>query len=329
MITAPDPALYWAILTLFGSLVVGSITRFIGLRHAEAAKRKQRFASLRTWWLLAIAVSAALLAGRLGICLLLLSASCIAWSELTRMMSPREQDRLAINAGYVLIVLSYGLILVDQMALHTAFLPIVGAITLAITLLGKDEPAGYIRSAGGLLWGILFLGYGVSHAALLMIHPVSAAGPLGPAGWFLFLVILTETDDIFQAVIGRLFGSHKRHPIAPVISPHKTWEGFIGGFLVIAIMAPLIAPWLTNLGQQPGNLNLPASLQPVVAPVMAAVLISIAGFFGDINMSAIKRDSGVKDSSNFLPGIGGMIDRIDSLTMTAPVFLYFLIWWTA
>ena len=60
---------------------------------------------------------------------------------------------------------------------------------------------------------------------------------------------------------------------------------------------------------------------------MAAILISLAGFFGDINMSAIKRDAGVKDSSNLLPGMGGVIDRVDSLTMTGPVFVYFLIWW--
>jgi len=73
---------------------------------------------------------------------------------------------------------------------------------------------------------------------------------------------------------------------------------------------------------------LPAPLQPWVGPVLAAVLISLAGFFGDINMSAIKRDAGVKDSSNLLPGMGGVIDRIDSLSMTAPVFVYFVSWWT-
>ena len=66
-----------------------------------------------------------------------------------------------------------------------------------------------------------------------------------------------------------------------------------------------------------------------VAPMLVAILISIAGFFGDINMSAIKRDAGVKDSSKLLPGMGGVIDRVDSLTLTAPVFVYFVIWWTA
>jgi phosphatidate cytidylyltransferase len=99
--------------------------------------------------------------------------------------------------------------------------------------------------------------------------------------------------------------------------------------LVIVILAPIIAPWLTTLDNLSGPFGLPEPFQPLVAPILAAILISIAGFFGDINMSAIKRDSGVKDSSRLLPGMGGVIDRVDSLTMTAPVFVYFLIWWSA
>ena len=114
MITAPEPALYWTIFAIFASLVIGSIIRFIALRNAEEKKRRQRLASLRTWWMLATFVSAGLLAGRLGICLLLTAASCIAWFEITRMFGARSEDRLAIRAGYALIVSNYLLILLGQ-----------------------------------------------------------------------------------------------------------------------------------------------------------------------------------------------------------------------
>ncbi len=327
MIASPEPALYWVLSVIFTSLVLGSVARFIALRNAEEAKRRQRLASLRTWWMLAMAISAGLLAGRIGICLLLATASCIAWFEITRMFGARAQDLFAIRTGYGLIVVNYLIILSGQVSLFVVFLPLGSMLSFAVLLLMKGEPTGYIRSGGGLLWGIMFLGYGVSHAAFLMILPASSSGPIGPAGWILFLVILTETDDIFQAIIGRLFGSHKRHRITPTISPNKTWEGFFGGMLVIVILAPLIAPWLTTLSQQAGPLSLSENLRPVVGPVLAASVVSFAGFFGDINMSAIKRDAGVKDGSNLLPGMGGVIDRIDSLTMTAPVFVYFLSWW--
>lgn len=329
MIDAIDSSIYWVPVALFSSLIVGSIARFIALRNAEETLRRKRFASLRTWWLLAIAVSAALLAGRVGICLLLTVASCVAWFEFTRVYGARIADKPAIRAGYGLIAINYLLILSGSTSLFVVFLPIGSFIVLAVLLLIKDDPKNYTRSAGSLLWGIMFVGYGVSHAALLTILPSTSSGPLGPIGWFIFLVVLTETDDIFQAIIGRLFGAHKRHRISPVISPNKTWEGFFGGLVVIAILAPLIAPWLTTLGQQPGPFSLSQAQQPWVAPVLAAILISIAGFFGDINMSAIKRDAGVKDSSKLLPGMGGVIDRVDSLTLTAPVFVYFVIWWSA
>lgn len=329
MITTPEPALYWTLFALFSSLIIGSITRFIALRNTEAGKRSKRLASLRTWWMLAIAVSAALLAGRLGICLLLAAASCIAWSEITRMLGARNEDRLAIRAGYGLIVINYLLILFELSSLFVVFVPITSIFCFAIMLLIKGEPQGYIRSAGGLLWGIMFLGYGVSHAAYLLTLPAAASGPLGQAGWFLFLVILTESNDIFQAIVGRAFGAHKRHRITPVISPNKTWEGFIGGMLVIITLSLLTAPWLTTVGQEPGPFAIAEPLRAWFAPILVAIMISVAGFFGDINMSAIKRDSGVKDSSNLLPGMGGVIDRVDSLTMTAPVFVYFLSWWMA
>lgn len=328
MISAPDPALYWTLATVFAALVIGSVIRFIALRNTETAKRSQRLASLRTWWMLALMLSAALLTGRLGICILLGIASCVAWFEVTKMTGTRAQDRLVIRAGYSLIVVNYLLILFEQESLFVIFLPLGSSIIFAVLLLIKGEPKGYIRSAGGLLWGMMFLGYGVSHAAYLVTLPDTSSGNLGPAGWFLFLVILTETNDIFQAIVGRAFGAHKRHRITPVISPNKTWEGFLGGMLVTIVLALLIAPWLTTLGDRAGPFALPDVWLPLTVPVLVAIIIAIAGFFGDINMSAIKRDAGIKDSSHLLPGMGGVIDRVDSLTMTAPVFVYFLYWWT-
>lgn len=328
MISAPSIGLLWTLGGMFACLIVGSIGRFIALRKSEAELRRKRLASLRTWWTLAVLISAGLLLGRLGMCLLLAVASCIGWFEFTRLGSVRPEDKLAIRAGYALIIINYLLILAGALSLAAVFLPLASMLVFSLILLVTDEPKGYIRATGALLWGIMFLGYGVSHAALLMALPESSAGPLGPAGWILFLVILTETDDIFQAIIGRLFGAHKRHLLAPVISPHKTWEGFFGGMLVIVVLAPAIAPYLTSLGQQAGPFDLAPVWQPWVAPILVALLISCFGFFGDINMSAIKRDAGVKDGSNLLPGMGGIIDRVDSLTLTAPVFVYFLIWWT-
>ena len=111
------------------------------------------------------------------------------------------------------------------------------------------------------------------------------------------------------------------------VSPNKTWEGFIGGMVVTLGLAVLLAPWLTALPAHSGPLGLPETVSRWVGPLLAGLVIAVAGFFGDINMSGLKRDCGAKDSSAMLPGMGGLIDRIDSLTFAAPAFFYFMAWW--
>lgn len=319
------PSLVWMIGIVFVALAVGSVIRIFSLRNAHEELRHKRFASLRTWWIIAVVVAACLVLGRLGICLLLAAAGMIAFREYATLLGIRDSERLAVYAVYGISALHYLLIFFGQVSAFLVFVPLGGLAILAVLQLLRGDPRGYVRTLGGVYWGMMVLTYGVSHAAYLFIYPATAAGPAGPAGWFLFLVVLTEADDIFQAIVGRAFGSHKRHRLVPVISPNKTWEGLIGGMLATITLAILLAPWLTTLAD--GSDSGPLSRWG--GPVLAGTVVTLAGLFGDINMSAVKRDSGVKDSSALLPGMGGLIDRVDSLTFTAPTFVYFVVWWTA
>lgn len=319
------PRLLWMISVVFGGLVAGSVIRFFSLRNAPEELRRKRFASLRTWWIIAIVVAACLVVGRLGICLLLAAAGIIAFREYATLLGVRDSERPAVYTVYGIAVFHYLLIVLGQALAFHLFVPLGGLATLAVLQLLRGNPTGYVRTLGGLYWGMMVLIYGLSHAAYLFIFPATAGGPAGPAGWFLFLVILTEADDIFQAIVGRAFGAHKRHRLAPVISPNKTWEGLIGGMLATIVLAILLAPWLTTLADGSDS----ALLWRWGGPVLVGIAVTLAGLFGDINMSAVKRDSGVKDSSTLLPGMGGLIDRVDSLTFAAPTFVYFLVWWTA
>ncbi len=330
MISPPSSTLISIFAAVFLALVVGSVIRYLKLRTADPELRRKRLASLRTWWMIALVVALCLSTGRLGVCLLLATAGIGALCEYANLLGIRETERPALRAAIAITVINYLLLLFGHTAIYLVFVPLGGLAILAVVQLVQGKAADYIRTTGGLFWGLIVIVYGMSHAAYLFLHPAAAQGPAGPAGWFLFLLILTEADDIFQAIIGRAFGAHKRHRIAPVVSPNKTWEGLIGGMLVTILLAALLAPWLTTLSDPSvvRNLPLPGFLAALAGPALAAILITVAGFFGDINMSAIKRDSGVKDSGNMMPGMGGLIDRIDSLTFTAPTFLYFLAWWT-
>ena len=122
----------------------------------------------------------------------------------------------------------------------------------------------------------------------------------------LFLVVATQFNDVAQFVTGKLWG---RRPIVPTVSPKKTWEGFLGGLAATTALAAVMGPFLTEMDWR--------------WSAMAGAMIAVAGFCGDINISAMKRDLGVKDASHLIPGHGGILDRVDSLTYAAPVFFHF------
>jgi phosphatidate cytidylyltransferase len=111
-----------------------------------------------------------------------------------------------------------------------------------------------------------------------------------------------QLSDVLQYVWGKSIG---RRPVAPSVSPNKTWEGFLGGVASAAAVGAALW-WATPFS-------------PAVAAAMSLV-ITLTGFAGGLIMSAIKRGRGVKDFGTLIPGHGGVLDRIDSLCFAAPVF---------
>ncbi len=126
-------------------------------------------------------------------------------------------------------------------------------------------------------------------------------------GLMVVLVLVVASADIGAYFCGRAWGRHK---LAPVVSPAKTWEGFWGGVLACSVMALLL--W-TQLPNQQAHISL-------AAVVTVTVTMGLASVVGDLTVSMVKRESGVKDSGSLLPGHGGVLDRLDSLCAAAPVF---------
>jgi phosphatidate cytidylyltransferase len=152
---------------------------------------------------------------------------------------------------------------------------------------------------------------GISAAGLVFIAlPLSAmvridAVPLRGPKLLLFTLVLVWVGDTLAYFVGRSFG---RVPMAPQLSPKKTWEGAAANLLGSALVAVALFRWL--------NID---AFQVVVM----ACLANIAGQAGDLLKSAYKRGAGVKDSGTLLPGHGGVLDRIDALILAAPVVWYY------
>lgn len=166
------------------------------------------------------------------------------------------------------------------------------------------DTKGFLHSASVMHWGMMTTVFALSHMAYLLTLPggdVKAGALL-----VIFLVATTELNDISQYIWGKSLGKIK---ITPKVSPNKTLAGLLGGVLTTVLLATIFGPMLT--------------LMDWAHSMVAGAIIALSGFGGDVVMSAIKRDFGVKDSGKLLPGHGGILDRLDSLIYTAPLFFHF------
>jgi len=121
--------------------------------------------------------------------------------------------------------------------------------------------------------------------------------------WYLLIqLLITSGADIGAYFAGRAFGKHK---LAPQVSPGKTWEGVVGGLILVAVVALIADHWL------------PVAALPFVLLSISVALLSVVG---DLSESLFKRQAGLKDSGTLFPGHGGVLDRVDSLTAAAPLF---------
>lgn len=326
MMTLPNAEILWVIAGVFIVLLAGSLARIASMRKADPAVVSSRMGSLKSWWAVFGLVAVAVVVGRLGAVLLLGIASFLALREYLHItVQPSQRQGIgAVALG--LVPLHYACILWQWDHGVTVLVPVAGTMLVAALAALLGTTSGFIRTVGGTVFGLLVTVYLLSHAARLFTLPSLSTAGVGAAGWFLYLIILTESNDIAQALTGRRLGRRK---ICPHVSPQKTWEGLCGGILVTVTLAVILSPLLTSLADETWlrqqKLPLPRAF---VWAAPLGLLVALLGFLGDITMSAVKRDVGVKDGSTLLPGQGGMIDRVDSLTCTAPAVYYFVRWLT-
>jgi len=311
-----QPNLLWAVGAMLGSLLLGSILRVVWLTISPTEQNRDRFASLKTWWVLVLLFCGAVLLGRLAVAGLFATASWLGLREYLRL------TRVAKRWPYAVVPLQYLWVVLGWLEPFWITVPVACLLLIAASTAAAGKTKGFLLEVTTATWGLLLLVFCLSHAAMLLALPEKSNTVAGNAGWVFYLVLLTESNDIAQALWGRQLGRHK---VTPQVSPHKTWEGLLLGISTTVLLAIAFAPLLTPLHAGPSRESLRIELGfPFVWSALAGVAIAVSGFFGDITMSAVKRDVGIKDSSSLLPGQGGMLDRIDSLTFTAPVFFYFV-----
>ena len=250
-------------------------------------------------WLLSTAVVAVLLAA-------IAALAAWEWTHLMGVVDTRARAGLVaaflatFPPGYLLLELVPGVELIFYVTVVLWF-----AALLWLLIFSRYElPAPTPLLAAVIGWLLLWSCW----LALVYIHGYTNWGPF----WHTFLLVL-----VWMADTGAYFGGKKwgKHRLAPAISPGKSWEGAIIGSLM-AVLAGLLLVWV---------------LRPLIPPlqilIAGSVVIAAVSVVGDLFESMLKRQRGIKDSGGVLPGHGGILDRIDSLTAAAPFLAAGLAWW--
>jgi phosphatidate cytidylyltransferase len=266
-------------------------------------------ARIKAWWVMVVLIGIAFLAGRAGVVILFAFCSFAALREFVTLTNVRRADHWALAAAFFIVVpIQYYLIYIERYGIYSIFIPVYAFLLMPIIAVLRGDTERFLIRIAEVQWALMICVFCASHVPALLsldIPGYSGRNVLLIA----FLVIVVQLSDVLQYVWGKLFG---RTRIAPRLSPSKTVEGFVGGILSATLIGAALW-WITPFS-------------PVQAGLLAFIT-ALMGFFGGLVMSAIKRDRGVKDWGNLIEGHGGLIDRLDSVVFSAPIFFHLVRYW--
>lgn len=273
----------------------------------ETATIRNLVDRIRAWWIL-VGVGIPLLGmGRLVSTLLFAVLSFLALREFISLTPTRRGDRPALFLAFFLAIpFQYALAATGWYGLFAILLPVYGFFVLSAISTVDPDTQHFLERIAKIQWAVMVCVYGVSHAPALLFLDIP--GHDGGGVLLLYYLLIAQISDVLQYVCGKLLGRHK---VAPVLSPNKTWEGLLGGGALASLLGAALH-----------------SLTPYSA--WQALFLSFAvvatGFFGGLVLSAVKRSLGAKDWGYSIPGHGGMLDRLDSIAFSAPIFFHLTRW---
>jgi phosphatidate cytidylyltransferase len=261
-------------------------------------------ARIKAWWVMSAVFALSLLTGGLGSVILFAMLSFFALREFITLTPTRPADHSALFWVFFIITpLQYYLVATAWYGFFSVLIPVYAFLFIPSRIALSGDSTCFLERSAKIQWGLMVCVYCVSHVPALLMLAIPGYGGKN-ARLLFFLVVIVQLSDVLQYVWGKLLGKHK---IAPVISPSKTWEGFIGG----VVSATLIG---TSLWR--------ATPFTMWQTMGMAFVITVMGFLGGLTMSAIKRDAGVKDWGSSIQGHGGVLDRIDSICFAGPIFFH-------
>jgi phosphatidate cytidylyltransferase len=309
-----QPTFLIVIGSVIGLLAIFSIVGAIMARRAKSPEAVATIdnlnARVRAWWGMVALFGGAVVFGPTVTLIFFGILSFMAFREFITLTPTRFGDHRALFVCFFLVIpLQYYLISIDWYGLFAILVPVYIFILLPALAAIAGDTQDFLARSAKVQFGLLLTVYALSNAPALLMLTNIPDYHLPPALLLLYLMVVVQMSDVFQYVCGKLFGRTK---LAPKVSPSKTVEGLVGGGLLAVGVGTLLH------GMTP--------FSPLQAAGMS-LLIVIAGFFGGLVLSAIKRDLGVKDWGSLIEGHGGVLDRMDSVCFAAPLFFQLTRYW--
>lgn len=270
-------------------------------RSATIVNLNQR---IRAWWGMIAVMAIAIGLGPAATYLVFAFVSYLALREFITLTPTSASDHTTLFvAFFIAIPVQYLLLWVDWYGMFSIFVPVHLFITLSLVSALTQDTRDFLSRSAKIHWALMVCVYGLSYAPALLILEIPGYRDENALLLFFFLLVV-QISDVFQYVVGKLFGKRK---IAPQLSPSKTVEGFIGG----GLLATLAGAALYRIT--------PFSFG---AAFLMSLAIVLAGFVGGLVLSAVKRSLRAKDWGSMIAGHGGALDRVDSICFAAPVFFH-------
>ena len=304
----PHQKFYYLMAGVAGLLTLASLIGFILGKHARSESSRAVVDNLnsriRAWWMMIAVFAVAFLLGKDATLLLFAFTSFFALREFITLTPTRRGDHLPLSLSFfVLIPVQYLLIGDNWYGVFAIFIPVYAFLLLPAFAALAGDTEQFLERTAKIQWAVMVTVYCVSHAPALLLLDIP--GYQGQNALLIFyLLLVVQLSDVLQYVCGKLFGKTK---IAPVVSPSKTVEGFVGGGLGATLVGGAMW-WITPFSPWQ-SLGL-------------SFIIVLMGFLGGLALSAVKRSLGAKDWGSMIEGHGGMLDRIDSVAFAAPIFFH-------
>lgn len=227
-------------------VIVGALLIICTIGGHILARRTPRFSDaplrMRTWWFIAAPLCLALVGGWAPTVVLFAFISFFALREYVSLVPIRRNDRPLIPFLYLSIPITYWSIWTDGYGFFLVIVPVYAFLFIAFLLVLTDRTDGFLRTLGTFHWGLLLTVFALAHCAFIMRIPAQDAGPGGPAGLLFILILVTQLNDSFQYLWGKMMG---KQALIPNISPNKTRAGLIGGALSATAVFMILAPYFT------------------------------------------------------------------------------------